>query len=229
MQNEAILLISTAGFLGFLHTILGPDHYIPFIALSKAKNWSIKQTLLIVFICGVGHVLSSILLGIIGIILGKSALSLVAIEETKGNISGWLLIAFGFIYSIWGLKVIFKEGKHKHFHIHTDGDVHIDHNTVGNTSKVQITPWILFIIFAFGPCEPLIPIIMYPGIEHNFVVAGLASLFFAITTIGTMMLTTFLGVKGINLIQFNRIEKYVHSLAGLTILVCGIGVQFLGL
>ena len=38
-MNDSIALLSlTAISLGFFHTLLGPDHYLPFIVMSKAKN-----------------------------------------------------------------------------------------------------------------------------------------------------------------------------------------------
>ncbi len=229
MNNEIFILFSTAGFLGFIHTILGPDHYLPFIALSKARKWSWKQTFWVVFLCGLGHVLSSVIIGIVGIALGKTVFHITAIEESRGAIVGWFLIAFGFVYSIWGLRKAFTKKMGHHIHLYSNDEGH--HNGTHNHihPKKEITPWILFVVFVFGPCEPLIPLIMYPGISYNYLVAGIASLVFAITTIGTMMLTTFLGLKGINVIQTQKIEKFMEAIAGFTIFLCGISVQFLNL
>ena len=36
MNNSLALLSVTAISIGFIHTLLGPDHYLPFIVLSKA-------------------------------------------------------------------------------------------------------------------------------------------------------------------------------------------------
>ena len=44
MTQEMILLLSTAAFLGFFHTLLGPDHYLPFIVMGKARQWSMAKT-----------------------------------------------------------------------------------------------------------------------------------------------------------------------------------------
>jgi len=60
-MNESILLFSTAAMVGLLHTAAGPDHYLPFVALSRAKNWTIRKTILIVSLCGFGHVAGSII------------------------------------------------------------------------------------------------------------------------------------------------------------------------
>jgi nickel/cobalt transporter (NicO) family protein len=46
-----ILLFATA-FLGFLHTLLGPDPYLPCIALGEARKWSMAKTAWITVLCG---------------------------------------------------------------------------------------------------------------------------------------------------------------------------------
>ena len=86
MSNEVIILAGTAATIGFLHTVLGPDHYLPFIVLSKARQWSTLKTIVITFLCGFGHVLSSIFLGFIGIVLGIAVFKLEAIESFRGEI-----------------------------------------------------------------------------------------------------------------------------------------------
>ena len=64
------VLLMTAVSIGFLHTLIGVDHALPFVALGKARGWNLTQTLFTTFVCGVGHVLGSVFIGAIGIGLG---------------------------------------------------------------------------------------------------------------------------------------------------------------
>jgi hypothetical protein len=41
MSTEMQLLLTAAMSIAFLHTITGPDHYVPFIALSKSDMYSV--------------------------------------------------------------------------------------------------------------------------------------------------------------------------------------------
>jgi len=77
MGDSITLLSVTAISIGFIHTILGPDHYLPFIVLSEAKKWNLRKTMFITFLCGLGHVLSSVVLGLIGIAVGISVKKLI--------------------------------------------------------------------------------------------------------------------------------------------------------
>jgi nickel/cobalt exporter len=125
LESEIYILLTTAAAVAFIHTLIGPDHYLVFVALSKARNWTIGKTLRITSICGIGHILSSILIGSVGIFFGAELMKLVHIEEIRGTLSGWLLLVFGGIYFIWGLK---KMGRsHSHTHSHHHGEIYHSH------------------------------------------------------------------------------------------------------
>ncbi len=236
-MNDSITLLSvTAISIGFIHTILGPDHYLPFILLSQAKNWSTKKTMLITFLCGIGHVLSSVVLGLVGIAVGISVSKLVSIESFRGNIAAWLFISFGLVYMIISIRNLMKKKKHSHPHLHTDGNKHLHehdhhrgHSHFHQEDIMKTTPWILFLIFVFGPCEPLIPILMYPAAEHNITGTIIVSVLFSIVTIATMMSVVLAFKMGLNKINLKPVEKYSHLIAGTMIFVSGLAIQFLGL
>lgn len=214
MSNEVIILVGTAAGIGFIHTLLGPDHYLPFIVLSKARQWSISKTLVITFLCGLGHVLSSVALGFIGIALGTAVFKLEAIESFRGDIAAWFLIAFGFTYSIWGIHRAIRKKSHSHSH-----DIKVG----------SLTPWVLFTIFVFGPCEPLIPLIMYPAARNNMLSVAIVASVFGLITIGTMLTIVLASSYGLSRLPLRRLEKYSHALAGLAILFSGGAIKLLGL
>ena len=54
----------TAFLTAVIHTITGPDHYLPFIAIAKSRDFSLKKTLLWTFICGLGHIGSALLIAL---------------------------------------------------------------------------------------------------------------------------------------------------------------------
>ena len=236
-MNSSIALLSvTAVTIAFIHTVLGPDHYLPFIVLSQAKRWSLRKTIIITFFCGVGHVLSSVVLGLIGIAVGISVSKLVSIESFRGNIAAWLFIAFGLVYMVISVRNLVKKRKHSHSHFHFGGQRH-EHEHNHNEEHVHIheeeafntTPWILFLIFVFGPCEPLIPIVMYPAAQHNIPGAVLVSVLFSIVTIVTMLSIVLAFRFGLNKINLKPVEKYSNLLAGTMIFITGLAIQFLGL
>jgi sulfite exporter TauE/SafE len=236
MNSSIALLSATAISLGFFHTILGPDHYLPFIVLSQSKKWSVRKTMLITFFCGVGHVASSVILGLIGIAVGISVMKLVSVESFRGSIAAWLFIAFGLVYMIISIRNLVKKKKHSHSHFHINGqkhfhehDHHQEHVHLHKEEQVNTTPWVLFVIFVFGPCEPLIPILMYPAADNNIHGAIIVSLLFSAVTIITMMSVVLAFKLGMSKINLKPIEKYSHVIAGAMIFFSGLAIKFLGL
>ncbi|MDT8300867.1 MAG: sulfite exporter TauE/SafE family protein [Sedimentisphaerales bacterium] len=237
MNAELSALVITAASIGFLHTLLGPDHYLPFIMMSWARKWSRTKTIVITFLCGLGHIGSSIVLGMIGVSLGIAVKKLEIIESSRGNIAAWLLIAFGLAYLVWGLRRAYKNKPHVHAHFHPGTnehehphDHHSEHSHVHNgAGRASITPWALFAIFVFGPCEPLIPILMYPAAKIGFFGVLLVVLVFGTATIGTMLVAVLLASSGVNFLPLAKVQRFSHVIAGAAIFLCGLAIQFLGL
>jgi hypothetical protein len=205
-------LILTSLTAGIAHTLLGPDHYLPFIVLSKSRGWSWRKTFGIMLVCGLGHILSAVMLGYLTIQMGFSLEKLNLIESLRGNLAGWALLVFGLIYLTWGLRLAFRKN--------------VD---ITSSARTGLLPWAIFIIFILGPCEPLIPIMMYPALQQN--IPGLfgATGLFGAATISTMLAVVTVSYYGMNAPAFQRLGRFTHALAGLVIMLCGIGIQFLGL
>jgi len=236
VSAEIQLLAITAASIGFFHTLFGPDHYLPFIVMAKARKWSMVKTTWVTIACGVGHVGSSVLLGLIGIAFGIGINRLTGIESVRGTIAGWLFIAFGLVYFIWGIRKAYRNRPHKHIHVHDDGSYHSHqhvhqnrHVHVHEEKKKMLTPWVLFIIFILGPCEPLIPLLMYPAARNSTSGLILITLIFGLVTLVTMLSVVLVSTFGINFLPLGKLERYTHAIAGAIILLSGIGIQFLGL
>ncbi|MCK7478116.1 MAG: hypothetical protein M0C28_12360 [Candidatus Moduliflexus flocculans] len=104
--------------LGLVHTVIGPDHYLPFIVIGRAREWTLRKTLGVAFLAGLGHILSSIVLGFVGIALGIAVAKLEGVESTRGTVAAWLLIGFGFAYFVWGMRRAWRGKAHTHPHLH---------------------------------------------------------------------------------------------------------------
>lgn len=235
MSREITILAVTAASIGFFHTLFGPDHYLPFIMMARARRWSLLKTNWITLLCGLGHVGSSVLVGAIGVAAGISVGKLESLEAFRGDIAAWLFIVFGLGYFIWGLVRAIKGKGHAHPHLHEDGSTHIhehdhseDHSHT-HEDKKTITPWILFTIFVLGPCEPLIPILMYPAAKQSIGGVIFVTGVFCVVTVLTMLTVVTLATLGYNFLPFGKLEKYTHAIAGAIICLSGVGIVFLGL
>jgi len=237
MNNGLVILSLTAASIGFFHTLLGPDHYLPFIVMQKARGWSLAKTALITSLCGLAHIMSSVILGIVGILFGIGVMRLEAFEGFRGNLAAWTLIGFGLAYFVWGIRRAIRNKPHRHKHLHSDGASHLHGHSHSHghfhihdkEGRSNITPWVLFTIFILGPCEPLIPVLMYPAAKSSFAGILWVAAIFGVVTIVTMLGIVMIASLGINLIPLGRLERYSHALAGATIFLSGMAIQFLGL
>lgn len=89
MTGSLAILAAT---LGAAHAALGADHTVPFAALARAGNWSLRRTLAVTVLAGLGHVAASLAIGAAGLGLLSTG--------APSN----LLIAFGLLYAAWGLR-----------------------------------------------------------------------------------------------------------------------------
>lgn len=231
-QNLFVLCV-TAVTIALVHTLCGPDHYVPFVAMSRASRWSLRKTMLVTLFSGVAHVGSSVVLGILGIALGAILTQLVVVEQARGRAAGWLLMAFGLAYLVWGIFYSCRTKRPAHCHVH-DGLMHshghdspeCDQNSTSERTAIRLTPWVLFTIFIFGPCEPLIPLLIYPAAQLSYWGVLLVTFLFSLTTIVTMLAVVFCLVQGATVIRFPGLRPYSHALAGMVILMCGLAINF---
>jgi len=234
-ETTFITLLATAAFIGFFHTITGPDHYLPFVAMSRVGRWSLPKTVAITLACGFGHVLSSVVIGAIGIAAGFAVGGLGVFDGFRGQVAGWLLLGFGLAYFVWGLRRAIRNQPHTHVHGHSDGvvhshvhghtDEHVHVHTEHDEPSGSITPWVLFTIFVFGPCEPLIPILMYPAVKLSVVGVASVMLVFCVFTLATMTTVVVAGYLGLSRFWPSEWARYSHAVAGFVIAACGAAIQ----
>lgn len=232
MQSEMQVLIIAASSVACLHTVSGPDHYLPFIALSKSRGWSFAKTIGWTVVCGCGHVWSSVLLALGGAAIGWSLSKVSWMENIRGGVAGWVMLGFGLLYGIWGLYRAYKNNPHKHFDLQDDGTIYVYHHNHGEViapqDRYKVTPWVMFIIFILGPCEPMIPLLYFPAAKNSWAGMILLITIYTAITLLTMVTMVVLGFMGIAFVKTEKLERYVHALGGLTIFICGAGMLFMG-
>lgn len=245
MDSEILVLCYSSAAVAVVHTLIGPDHYVPFVAMARARAWSPRRTAVITVACGVGHIGSSVGLGLAAALLGVEIQRIAQIESLRGSIATWALIVFGALYFTWGLRRAGKRHSHVGGHTHAGTGYHVhEHDEAGvhphahdqtdapagrARGASSLTPWVLFAIFVFGPCEPLIPLVMYPAAKGDWLGTGLVTTVFGGVTLLTMLAAVLLGLKGVQRLRFGAIERYAHALAGLTLLLTGGAMAVFGL
>ena len=209
---ETAALCLTAGSVAAMHTLLGPDHYVPFLAMARAGGWSTAKTLRVTLACGLGHLAGSVMLGVAGLALGLAAARFEPIESVRGTVAGWLLILGGGALVAWGWR---------RAAMHPDADP-----PAGAAAAASVwAPWAAFLVFVFGPCEPLIPLVMLPAARASgWGVAAVIAAFGA-ATLATMVVAVWAMRHGAGLVRLPRLAHCADMVAGLAIIACGVLVR----
>jgi nickel/cobalt transporter (NicO) family protein len=208
------LLVAGAVTIGSMHT-LAPDHWVPFAALARAQGWSRARTARITALCGFGHVTVSALLGLLALFFGLELLKVVG--ERMEAVAGLLLIGFGLVYAIYGLRR--TAGTHVHGHHHA----HFDHVHDGH----RMTPWALFVLFSADPCVAVIPI-LFAAAPLGALPAALVVGAYEIATIATMVALVLPAAAAAKRVTGHWVEHYGDAAAGAVIASVGLLVAVLG-
>ena len=199
--------------IGSLHS-LAPDHWVPIAAVARARNWSRGRAARVAFVCGLGHVTVSVLLGLLALLFGAQLFERVG--ERMVSVAGLLLIGFGVAYAVWGLRGAFAHRLHGHHHHHYDH--------VHDASRASI--WSLFFIYCADPCVAVIPIL--------FAAAPLSAaqtisivIAYEVATVGAMVCLVALAYSGAQRFKGNWVERYGDSMAGALIVATGVLVAVL--
>jgi len=215
-----LALTATAAAVGALHTV-APDHWVPFAALARSRGWSARRTARITVLCGFGHVTVSALLGVLAMFAGLEAVH--AFGSRLEDHAIFLLIGFGLIYMIWGLRRSFRRDPlavlHPHHHHHAHGHNDHDHG---------LTEWSLFLLFSADPCVAVIPMIMAASSGGWAGVLSVVIVYEA-ATIATMVAFVLAARAGVSALRFAWIDRFGDAVAGGLIVVLGTVLAALGL
>jgi FtsH-binding integral membrane protein len=227
-------LVGAAAAVAVAHTALGPDHYLPFVMLARARRWSRPRTLLVTVVCGTAHVLSSVALGMVGLAIGAGLGWVQRAEGMRGDWAAWILVGLGTGYALWGVRTALRRKSglepHEHgghVHVHPGGTHH--HHHAGATPRDPSTFWALFIVFALGPCEPLFPLFLVPASRGDWMLAGVTAVVFGLVTLVTMSILVLAAHAGFERFSLGPLERWSHAAAGTVIAASGLAILFLGL
>ena len=251
VQTTTALLWAAAS-LAVVHTLIGIDHSLPLAALGRARGWALGRTLLVTGVCGTGHVASSIVIGAAGVGLGAATDSLLRIESARGELAAALLLGFGLAYTAWALwprrrrgggegaqATVGVQGAHAAADARRGGEggpvpagTEPDAGRGERGDTRSLTAWALFVVFVLGPCEPLIVLMVVPGLAGDWLAAAAVAAVFGLLTVGVMLAAVAAAWYGLGRLRRPGLhpgDRLAHAAAGLVVMASGAAVLWLGL
>lgn len=229
MDDITLSLMAASAVLAILHTLV-PDHELPLALIGRAQNWSIKKMAGVTLIAGIIHISVSMGVGVLAIVVSTQLAKQVA--TTAHTISGFMLMAFGAVYTI----LAWRRKGHGHGGLgHSHGSKYAAHPhgrpppgsglKVDSEGKPVISgsAWIVAIV-GIAPCFTLIPVLLQ-SMWYGMTTILLVMVVYAVSTVGMMVILTSIALKTITFItRLAKIEKYVEIIAGLIIFAIGLWI-----
>lgn len=212
---QPIILVGAVFAVGVLHTMV-PDHWAPIALLARQHKWSKRETRTAAFKAGVGHVVSTLLIGLLVWAAG------VAFATKFGNaidtISSIALVGFG----LWFAVTAYIEMKHEHHsHPHAENEPH-RHDHHGHDSSRTA----LLLIIGSSPMVEGIPA-FFAASAYGVPLLAVMALVFAASTIATYVILCTYSSERLQQTSLGVFECYGEVLSGA--FIAFIGFVFLAL
>jgi len=234
------VLVATVAAVGVLHTLV-PDHWAPIVVVGRQRGWSVAHTARAAAVAGLGHVTSTLVLGIIVWTVGAS-LS-VSYGHAVSVVAAAALILFGAWIGYTGWREVRADHDHGHpttghAHLHSHGDVaahvhwhaHQDqhlHAVDGGAAVVHdhghavAGRTALLLILGSSPMIEGLPA-FFAASTYGPALLGVMAAVFAVSTIATYVITSGFAMAGLQRISFGPLERYGEVLSGAVVALVGI-------
>jgi ABC-type nickel/cobalt efflux system permease component RcnA len=236
------LLIATVAAVGILHTLV-PDHWAPIVVLARQQGWSTARTARTAALAGVGHVTTTLVLGLVLWAIGATlAVRYAHVVSVAAAIA---LLVFGLWIAYGGWKELREEGdhdhghshvahghlhmhadmtRHVHWHEHHDDDWHDvqagvavmhehDHAAAGRTA--------LLFVLGSSPMIEGIPAFLAAS-TYGVGLLAVMAVVFAAATIVTYVGVSVAGISGLQRLSLGPLERYGEVISGVFVALVGV-------
>ena len=197
--------VAATGFaIAFLHAAL-PTHWLPFVLVGRAHGWGTRKILGVTGLAGGGHVLFTLILGMV--LTGAGLAMQPHLGDLFPKAVAALLLGLGLFYL----------GRQAFGGSHTHRDRTAKLGARSDTAAMVG----LVAILTFSPCEAFLPLYL-ANVDYGWGGFVALSLVLALGTCLAMLLFTGLCLAGADRFRLERLERYEAAVIGLVL--CGLGL-----
>ena len=231
MTRTAFLLFLSSCSTAIIHALI-PDHWLPFVLMSRAERWSERRAAALTGLAGTLHVMVTLIAGALTILVGSATVHSLA-QRTGRSLEffvGLLLVIFGVSYGL------FRHRREARVHATPEaalgtpaaagrpvegGHVHAHGHLLERWFHGALTAGTLVVVIGISPCALLVPILF----AASAVGAGAllaAALGFALCTIGTMVGVTLVAARGMRRLDLPFFTRYGDLISGALVSAVGL-------
>jgi hypothetical protein len=229
MTPDALLLVVAVAAVGVLHTVV-PDHWVPIVLFARQQGWSKAETARAALQAGVGHVLTTLIIGLAVWVAGFAFAT--RFGQIVDFVASLALIGFGGWIGIssW-LELRRGSGHHHHHpghHDHRNHEAEHDHEHDHDHSHEEepvanghaaarksgaSSRMALLLILGSSPMVEGIPAFFAAG-KYGPTVIFVMAVVFALSTIVTYVVLCVYSAAGLQRLRLGPLERYGEVLSG---------------
>jgi len=232
MNSTLLTTIALTGFtVAFFHAAI-PTHWLPFVLVSRTKQWSRAKTIGVALFAGLGHVALTTVLGLLiawfGFQLDEE------IGHAFGPVAGGILILIG-AYFLWrqargaGICHHAMPGSEHHADEHCGDEhehgSHWEHELKDSSLAKAPGDWAaisgLFLMLTLSPCEGFLPVYL-SAVQFGWGGFILLTVILALATLAGMTLFTWLTLIGFEKLRLRYFERWEAGLLGAIFVLLGL-------
>ena len=202
LAEEANLnaLFAVAAGVGVLHTLAGPDHYLPLVAIGQSRSWTLRRLVGATVGLGLIHCAVSALL-VVGLMSLWGSVASDTLVDAMATTSAWLMVGTGVALMVAAWR----------------------RRRIGPPRDGRAGLVLLSLVFLVGPCEWLIPCALSAGAEHGLWGALGVCAVYTLCTVSTMVTAVTVIQAGLHRVvrQTKTGPAFGGLLAALTCAACG--------
>ncbi|MCH8012135.1 MAG: hypothetical protein IIA61_09350 [Candidatus Marinimicrobia bacterium] len=215
-MDDGILLNLFIGslILSLMHIVL-PNHWMPVVIMGRSQGWQKSKIRQIAVITGVSHSVSTL---IIGIVVGMLGIRLTETNlEVMKIIAPAVILVFGIIYLLLGIRQLADRNKTHHHHKKFD-------NTLNKTGVAAI--FSISVAMFFSPCIEIESYFFNASFAGWKGIAVVSITYFVVTILGISLMVES-GRRGLESIKFHFLEHYEKHILGVILILMAISFYFL--
>ncbi|HEU4403162.1 MAG TPA: hypothetical protein VFT43_13770 [Candidatus Polarisedimenticolia bacterium] len=233
MTSTSVVLFLSACTTAVIHALI-PDHWLPFVVMSRSQGWNARRTATLTGLAGLLHVLMSILVGGAAIALGTDpARDLASLAgHSLEYLAGALLFLFGVAYGVWAhLREARAHGAVSHDSTGSgpasqEEHVHAHGHLLEPWFRRAVSGGALVVVIGISPCALLAPI-LFAAAAQGAVALAASAIGFAACTIGTMVCVTLFARRGMQRLDLPFFTRFGDLISGALIGTIGLLVMIL--
>ena len=201
-------LFAVAAGVGVLHTLAGPDPYLPLVAVGRTRNWGLRRLAVAAVGFGLVHCATSVLL-VVGLLSWWQSVASEALVDSMAVVSAWLMVGTGL-----ALMAATWRRHRRASSASSQG---------GPSRDGRIGLVLLSLVFMIGPCEWLIPCALGAGAQFGLWGALGVCAVYTTCTVSTMVAAVAVTHAGLQRVMPSRVAGSAAGglVAAVTCAGCG--------